>query len=179
MVDNGELERFVDEYGDRAYAFALGLCGNEGDARELVQEAFVRLFDTAAEVDPGQGLESWYLTLLRNLYRDGMRSWYRKNGVSLDAPIADGLTVADALPDEREQAVIERLEKDEQLQWLRRALERLTPELRAVVTMIDIDGLEYEAAAEVLGVPPGTVRSRLNRARATMKRRLMFLEVMP
>jgi RNA polymerase sigma-70 factor (ECF subfamily) len=84
--------------------------------------------------------------------------------------------VADALPDRREPALIERLERQECVDGVRRAVAGLAPELRAVVSLIDIEGMGYDEAAQVLEWPPGTVRSRLFRARAVLRDRLLASE---
>jgi DNA-directed RNA polymerase specialized sigma24 family protein len=65
------------------------------------------------------------------------------------------------------------LEREESVALVRRALKRMAPELRAVLTLIDVEGIEYEAAAEALDWPLGTVRSRLCRARDELRARLM------
>src|ERR1039458_5060143 len=98
MLERDALERFVDEFGDHAYSFAFALCGNETDAKELVQNAFVKIFDKAERFDSSLSLESWYMTVLKNLFLDGTRRWDRKRSVSLDEIGDDGLTVADSLP---------------------------------------------------------------------------------
>jgi RNA polymerase sigma-70 factor (ECF subfamily) len=180
MLERDALERFVDEYGDRAYGFAYGLCGNEADARELAQEAFVKVFEKAELYDESQPLETWFLTVLKNVFRDGLRRWERRSRVSLDAPIGDdGLTVADAVPDAREEALLDRLEREESAERVRRALDALTPDARAIVALIDMEGLGYEEAAEALGLPLGTVRSRIVRARESLRRRLLEMEGKP
>lgn len=180
MLERDALERFVDEYADRAYGFAYGLCGNEPDARELVQEAFVRVFDKADLYDESQSLETWFLTVLKNLFRDSRRRWERKSRVSLDSPLGEsGLTVADALPDTREEALLERLEREENGARVRAALESLGPETRAVLVLVDMEGAGYEEAAAALEVPLGTVRSRLFRGRETLRRHLLEMEGKP
>jgi RNA polymerase sigma-70 factor (ECF subfamily) len=179
MLTRDAFETFVDEYADRAYGFAFGLCGNEPEARELTQEAFVRIFDRAEQYDEGLSLETWFLTVLKNVFRDSLRRMDRRTKVSLDAPIGDdGLTVADAVADENEEALLDRLERLENAERLRKAMEKLSPDARAIVALIDMQGLGYEEAAEALGLPLGTVRSRLNRARDVLKRRLLVMEGM-
>jgi RNA polymerase sigma-70 factor (ECF subfamily) len=177
MLETKDLERFVDRFGDHAYNFAFNLCGNEPEARELVQDAFVKLFDKADQYEPGQSLDSWYMTIMKNIFLDERRRWRWTRTISLDMPIGeDGLTVADALPDRREPALIERLERQECVDGVRRAMAALAPELRAVVSLIDIEGMGYDEAAQVLEWPPGTVRSRLFRARAVLRDRLLASE---
>lgn len=177
MLERDALERFVDDFGDHAYSFAFSLCGNETDAKELVQKAFVKIFDKAGSFDEARSLESWYMTVLKNLFLDGTRSWDRKRGVSLDEPIGnDGLTVADSLAD-GEQSLLDRLERSEESERVHRALSGLAKELRAVLMMIDVNGLGYEEAARALGWPLGTVRSRICRARANLRTRLLEMGV--
>lgn len=178
MIQREDLERFIDDFGDHAYNFARSLCGNEADAAELVQESFVRILDRGDLFDPGQSLESWFMTIMKNIFRDSRRRCERKNGVSLDAPIdEDGLTVADALPDERDEALLDRLEREESVALVQRALEALTPDNRAVLTMVDVNGMGYEEVARVLDWPLNTVRSRVYRARTALRARLLRTEV--
>lgn len=180
MLSATDLEGFVERYSDRAYWYAYGLSGNEPDSRELVQAAFVKLFDSAATYDPGQSsLENWFLTILGNVHKDFLRRAERRHGVSLDLPIrgTEGLTVADALPDKREPALLERLERQEEGARVQAALRELSPALRSVAVLVDMEGLRYEEAAEVIGCPLNTVRSRVARARAELKQRLLEMEV--
>lgn len=179
MLERSALERFVEDYADRAYRFAYGLCGNEADARELTQEAFVRVFDKAALFDESRPFENWFFTVLRNLYYDGTRRWERR-ALPLDAPVGEeGLTVADVLPDAREEALFDRLSREEGRSRLRQVLEGLDAEPRALLLMVDAEGLSYEDAGRVLGCPAGTVRSRLCRARRALRRRLLAMEARP
>jgi RNA polymerase sigma-70 factor (ECF subfamily) len=179
MLETPDLERFVDDYADAAYRFAYALCGNEPDARELVQGAFVRVFDKAALFDGTQSLEAWFKTVLKNMFLDGRRAWDRKHKVSLDAPIGEGLTVADAVADPRDAAVGADLEREETAAGVRAALAGLPAESRAVLTLVDMEGLGYEETARRLGLPLGTVRSRLSRARAALRELALELEVTP
>lgn len=181
MLETTELESFVDRYADKAYAYAYGLCSNEPDARELVQAAFVRVFESASRFDRSQSsLENWYLTILRNVYVDMIRRAERRRGLSLDMPIGDGgLTVADAIADRREQALLDRLEREESGDRVREALRALPPQMRVVVLLIDAEGLGYEEAAKTLDCPLNTVRSRIVRARNFLRERLLDLEAAP
>mgnify|MGYP001601965144 CR=1 FL=1 len=182
MLNIIDFESFVDRYADRAYWYAYGLSNNEPDARELVQAAFVRLFDSAGTYDAGQSsLENWFLTILRNVHLDFVRRVERRRGVSLDMPIlgTDGLTVADALPDRREPALLERLERREDGERVQAALRELSPALRSVAVLVDMEGLGYEEAAKILDCPLNTVRSRIVRARIALRERLLDMEVTP
>jgi RNA polymerase sigma-70 factor (ECF subfamily) len=173
-----DWDALIDASADKAYCFALGLCGNEEDAKELVQDAFVKAMDRIGTHDPSMPFEAWFLTVLKHLYLDGMKRYERRRGQSLDRPIDEtGLTVADGIADIREMSLLDRLEREENSKLVRRAMRGLTPDARAVLLMIDLEGLGYEQAAEAMGCPLNTLRSRIVRARAALKERLLALEV--
>ncbi len=170
-------DALIDAHANKAYCFAMGLCGNEQDARELVQASFVKAMDQIQTHDASQPFEAWFLTILKHLYLDGSKKYDKKYGQSLEEPITEsGLTVADAVADVREQSVLERLEREENSKLVRRAMRALTPDARAVLLMIDLEGMGYEETAEVLGCPLNTVRSRIVRARIALRERLTALE---
>ncbi len=172
-----DWQALIETHADRAYSFALGLTGNEEDAKELVQEGFARAMDRIGTHDASQPFEGWFLTVLKHLYLDGKKRHERRYGVSLDAPLdAEGLTVADARADERDIPVLDGLVREERSRRVRKALKGLGPDARAVLLMIDLDGLGYEEAAQALGCPLNTVRSRIVRARAALRERLAGLE---
>ena len=85
--------------------------------------------------------------------------------------------MADGVADIREMSLLDRLERQESSRLVRRAMRVLTPDARAVLLMIDLEGLGYEEAAAVMGVPLNTLRSRIVRARAALKERLLAMEV--
>lgn len=173
-----DWEALIDANANKAYCFAMGLCGNEEDAKELVQEAFAKAMDRIGTHDASLPFEAWFLTILKHLYLDGMKKYEKRHGQSLDMPInASGLTVADGVADIREMALLDRLEREESSKLVRRAMRALTPDARAVLLMIDLQGLGYEEAAVVMGCPLNTLRSRIVRARAALKERLLALEV--
>lgn len=170
------LERFIKDYSERGYRFAWRLSGNEEDAKELVQEAFLRAIKAWDQYDSSKPLEAWFLTILRHVYVDGVKRYDRRNSVSLDAPLSgemEGMTFADALPDAREEAMLSRLERREASEEVQAVLAGLSLEHRTILTLCDMQGLSYEEICRVLDAPLGTVRSRINRARAAFKRRMM------
>ena len=171
--DQEQMERLVEEHSERGYQFAYGLCGNSEEAKELVQEAFFRVFRSWDRYDPSQPLESWFLTILRNIYVDSVKRYEHRCAVRLDATLRpeaeDGATLAESLADPNEEAVLERLAREGELADVRRALDRLTSEHKAILTLFDVEGLGYGQIAEALDCPLGTVRSWLSRARAALK----------
>jgi RNA polymerase sigma-70 factor (ECF subfamily) len=172
-----KLERFVSEYSERGYQFAYGLCGNAEDAKELVQEAFFRVFRSWDSFDQSQPLDTWFLTILRHVYVDSRKRYERRCGVSLDASAdsgrEDSCSLADVLADPRDEAMLDRLSRDAMAAEVRRAMDGLKADYKAVLNLCDVEGLSYEQICVVMDCPLGTVRSRINRARAALKQALL------
>lgn len=184
MIDRVRLERFVDEFADKAFGFALGLTSDEQQASDLVQDAFVKLFEHAESLDDQGGVDQWVLTVMRRLYLDGLKLMDNRPKLTFDAKVesqfgGEELIVADVLPDEREDALSARLERAETRGHIRRGLNRLSPEHKAVLLMIDLNGMGYEETAKALGAPLNTVRSRIVRAREALREKMLELEVTP
>ena len=170
------MERLVAEHAEHAYHFARQLSGSAEEAKELVQEAYCRAFKGWDSYDPSQPMDKWFLTILRNVYVDGAKSMARRGSVDLDAEMRPGLeevqTFAEGLPD-GEEPVLDRLARESESAGVRRALQGLKAEYQVILTLFDVEGLGYEQIAEVLDCPLGTVRSRLNRARAALRRAVL------
>lgn len=171
-----ELEAFealIDRHGRRIYNIAYRMAGNDADAKDLTQEAFIRIFRAFRRINPDASLESWLYRIVSNLYIDMLRRRPKVRIESLDAPVLTpkGGEVQREVPDERADPAEEVL--NTQLDaGVQRALLALSPDLRAVVVLSDIDGYSYEEIGTMLHVPVGTVKSRLHRARRTLQERL-------
>lgn len=174
-----ELEAFdalVERYGRLIYNIAYRMAGSDADAKDLAQEALLRVFRALRRINPAANLESWLYRIVTNLYIDMLRRRPKVRIESLDVPVATrgGGEVAREVSDERadpEAAVLDAsLDADVQ-----RALMALNPELRAVVVLSDLEGYAYEEIGEMLRIPVGTVKSRLHRARRNLQDRLRHL----
>ncbi len=180
MAESGIMagfEDFVREYGDRAYRCAYRLCGDTEEAKDLVQEAFTRVLGRWDRYDSSQPLDAWFFTILRHVFIDDRRRCGRTRVVSLETRSAaadpeEGATLLQTLAD-GEEAVLERIEREDSAAAVREALKALSREHREVLTLCDMEGCSYEEIAQVLGVAVGTVRSRVSRARDALRRRLM------
>lgn len=168
------IDRFIEEYGQAAFDFAYSLCADVEEAKELVQEAFFRAFRGKEGYDPNRRLEAWFCTILRHLYTDGLRLYETRYTVSLDQAAGDSSPLADRLPGDDQQA-LDILERQETARLVRRAMESLTLEQRAILSLCDLQGLSYDKIGEILDLPPGTVRSRINRSRAALRQKLLRL----
>jgi RNA polymerase sigma-70 factor (ECF subfamily) len=170
--DRSELfAELLGRHGDKAYHFAYRLAGNEQDARDLVQEAFLRAFERIDDYDPQKPFDAWLGTILRNIFIDGVRRLSHKQTVSMDAEPEDGAPLADALSDKGKTA-LDGLATDEADRMVQAALAKVEPEIRTALVLCDMEGLSYEEVAKVMECPIGTVRSRLFRGRAHLRKLL-------
>ena len=165
-------EAIVHRYARHVYNIAYRMTGNDADARDLSQEAFLRVYRALRRVEPDAPLENWLYRIVSNLYIDLLRRRPRARVESLDAPVDTprGELVRE-LPDagSEPEAILERTQFDGAIQ---RALSLLSEELRMVVVLSDVEGFAYEEIATILRVPLGTVKSRLHRARQILQQRL-------
>ena len=161
------LERAIEQYGKATYNFAYRLTGNEADARDLTQDAFVRVFRAWRSFQPGTSFLSWIFRIVTNLYRDELR---RRKGRFLEELPEDN--APQEFAGQRPLAVtpIDDLVDAELGEPLSRALASLSADQRQVIILADIEEYSYQEIAEVMGCSIGTVRSRLHRARALLRR---------
>lgn len=142
----------------RLTRFARALTRNRADADDLVQDTVEKALKAAARFQPGTRLDSWLFRIARNAWIDEARSRRVRAAVASDADPAEAPAA------EGEDAMQARLA----LGAVGRAMEELPDEQREVAALILVDGASYREAAEILGVPQGTVTSRLARARAAL-----------
>jgi RNA polymerase sigma-70 factor (ECF subfamily) len=165
-------EALVAQYSRHVYAVAYRMTGNEADAKDLSQEAFVRVWRALRRIDPGASLEGWLYRIVSNLHIDLVRRRPKVRVQSLDEPIARGEgEMVRERPDpgvDIERAVVDAT-VDRRIQ---QALLGLPPDLRMVVVLADVEGYAYEEIATMLRVPLGTIKSRLHRARRALRDRL-------
>lgn len=167
------LEDFIRDGEGWALEAAYKLAGNREEAKELVQETLFRIVRAWNTYDGAHPLEAWFLVILRNLFYDTRRAYSRKQTFSLDriGENEDGedINLHDTLPS-TEQSAFERMAVAEGRESVKRTLRLLGKDHRNVLKACDMDGMKYREAAARFGVPTGTLRSRLSRARAAFRR---------
>ncbi|MDE2489531.1 MAG: RNA polymerase sigma factor [Elusimicrobia bacterium] len=171
------LKLYLSGQNTEAFGFAYSLCRDEGEARELVQEACYRMLRESERYDRSRPVKSWLFTILRNVFTDTRRRASRRHGLSLDLLSDDGESLLVEVIAGPEEAPPDRLEREETSARLKSAMRRLKADDRRLLTLCDIEGLSYEDAAKLLDVPMGTVRSRLSRARAKLRRLAVAFEL--
>ena len=169
----GAFDEHVVPQIEVLYRVALAMTGQPADAEDLVQDTLVRAFRAIDGFD-GAHPRAWLLTILRNthinrgrrrrpvLFTDGEQAQRSLELVGPSAPAAEDVVVGELF-----EAVVAD------------AWAALPDKHRAVVTLVDIEGLSYQQAADTLGVPRGTVMSRLHRARARIRVRLVTAGFLP
>ncbi len=179
----GDVEAFnrlVLAYQDEVYALAYRMLGDPDAAADAAQETFLSAFRHLRRFRGGS-FRGWLLRIATNACYDELRRRGRRPQVPLtedDEQEADRRPwMADPHPDASPEAALVRQELREALET---CLQRLVPKMRAVLLLVDVHGLDYAEAAAALGLPLGTVKSRLARARAAMRRCLgQFAELLP
>ena len=163
-VDRTQFDQLAIEHLDAVYRMAMHLTRNHADAADLVQETYLRAVKAAGRFEEtGGGIKPWLLTILHNVfYSAGKRK-------SL-GPISVGEIVGEDLgqgaPDEPPPAWdLRSLDWEHVDERLKKAIDDLSPEHREVLLLWGVEGMKYREIAGILGVPIGTVMSRLHRAR--------------
>lgn len=161
-------EEIVEQHSSRVFRLAYRLTGNRHDAEDLTQEVFVRVFKSLSTYRPGT-FEGWLHRITVNMFLDGARRKQRQRTDLLSEEAAERLPGEEPGP---ERAYEFRNLTDD----VQQALSALPPDFRAAVVLCDIEGLSYEEVGEALGIKLGTVRSRIHRARARLRRSLAHRE---
>jgi len=158
----------VRRYQDRLYPTVLRLTGCAEDAHDLLQDAFLKAYEKLGSFHGESSFYTWVYRITVNLALSDRRKRRTTWRLRVDRR-GEPFDTADDVHQTDPSLPLERAERDALIQA---ALNALAPDHRAVVVLKDLDGLRYEEIAETLGVPIGTVRSRLHRARYELRQRL-------
>lgn len=167
-----QLEAFnhlVSRHQNAVYSVALRYMRAPDLADDVTQDTFLRAYRSIDTFNNnnGIGFRSWLLRIAANRALDVLRAQKRRPAGSLDAAIDD--EDSNWSPEDPGETPLEFAERGDLAQHLERALGRLSPDQRIVVILSDIQGHSYDEIAEMIGVAPGTVKSRLHRARARLR----------
>ncbi len=175
--DRHAFDQIVAQYEKVAYNVAYRMTGHHEDAADIGQEAFIRVYQRLGEFRGDSSFETWLRRIVTNACLDELRKRKRQRLVSLDEPMAVddgelGRQFADTGEGPHEAA-----ERNETQRLVQEAITRLDEDYRIVLVLRDIEDLSYEEIASSLRLPLGTVKSRLNRARAALKDILGAMEL--
>jgi RNA polymerase sigma-70 factor (ECF subfamily) len=173
--DDAAWEDLVKTHTRRVYGICYRFTGSDGSAQDLTQEVFLRVFRTLRSFRAGEGS---FVVWLTRPTRNPLIDHYRRNRLERATDsIEDQLPVLEerSTAGSRTDALLAGREAGELLQA---ALQKLSPDLRETVILRDLEEMEYREIALTLGVPEGTVKSRLNRGRAELARILRKQKVL-
>ncbi len=174
--DAAAWEEIVRTYHRRIYNLCYRFAGTADDAQDLTQEVFIKMYRTLGSYDVERGaFVTWLTTMTRNLLVDHFRKTKQDRMTdSLDATTSDH---EDAMPlsekiEDKAQPPDAGVQSRETREAVHAALQKLSPDLREAVILRDLQDLDYREIAQVLRVPEGTVKSRINRGRVELARLL-------
>src|SRR5471032_1489026 len=168
---DAEFEREALPWLDDVYRFALSLTRDEADADDIVQETYLRAYRSWHTFIPGTECRRWLFTICRNVF---LRSRERQRPtVDLEDGEQDAVAAGSVYAAAREKGYDDLYARLDLAPALRDALAELVEPFRSAVILVDVEDMTYETAAQVMGVPIGTVRSRLFRGRRLLQEKLL------
>jgi RNA polymerase sigma-70 factor (ECF subfamily) len=166
--DEGAWRELVSRHTRRVFGVAYRFTGRVDEAEDLTQEVFVKVYQGLDRFREAEGaFPTWLTTVARNQAIDSYRRRRQERRLTADDP-----ALLDAVPAPGGSSPLRALERQERASLVHRTLRALPEELRQPVILCDLEGLAYEEIAEALGLPLGTVKSRINRGRLELAKRL-------
>jgi len=169
--DQAAWEQIVRQHWRKVFNVAYKFVGKHDEAEDLAQEIFLKLFKSLDTFDRRANFQTWLISVSRNLCIDHYRS-VRKERETIDRDVDAG----ELSPASSDTGPYAALEHSDRRQLLRHALDGLAPTLRSAVMLRDIHELSYQEIAERLGLPEGTVKSRINRGRLELARQIRKIQ---
>ena len=170
--DRAAFDELVNQYKNQVVNIAYGMMSDREDALDAAQEVFVRVYRSIGSFKENSSLSTWIYRITANVCNDILRKRQRSgNIISIDSQNDDderGLEIHDVSAAPEELA-----EKNERIRIVRQSISELSEEYREVIVYCDIEGMSYDEIAEILNCPQGTVKSRLNRARNALRKKLL------
>jgi RNA polymerase sigma-70 factor (ECF subfamily) len=168
--DQTAWDAIVRLYWRKVFNVAYKFVGRHDLAEDLTQDIFLKLYRSLNTFDRRANFQTWLISVSRNLCIDHYRS-VRKERETMNRDV----DASELMPASGDASAQTQLEQRDRVTMLRTALNRLPPTLRTAVLMRDIQELAYTEIAEKLGVPEGTVKSRINRGRTELARQIQKL----
>jgi RNA polymerase sigma-70 factor (ECF subfamily) len=179
--DTKAFEELVQQYESKIYALAYRYMGNEDDAYDMSQEAFIKAYRSLRSFKGHSSFGTWLYRVTTNVCLDELRRRKRRIvPLSLDEPLAtrEGDEVDKEIPDNTPTADI-LYEQKEFSQYIQDLLDQLKPDHKTAIVLRDVLDLSYEEISEVLNCSIGTVKSRISRARETLRKKIVERELLP
>jgi RNA polymerase sigma-70 factor (ECF subfamily) len=175
LCKKGDLDAFeelVIKYQKKMLNISFRMIGNYEEACEVVQDAFVSAYKHITDFEGRSGFSTWLCSIVINLSRNRLKQLKAALGrelFSIDDPVATESGFMRIEPASQAPTALEQLEKKQLQEKVEDCISRLDADFRAVLVLRDIQGFSYEEVSGVLNINPGTVKSRLFRARDSMR----------
>ncbi len=169
MGDPSAYNALVRKHEQRAYKFAFRLTRDPEEASDVVAEAFVRVFNALPKFKGQSTFTTWLYRILTNCFLDMKKKDKGKYNLSLDASLQTEENEVQRQLEDTSSSPQEDIERAERERRMQRAVHRLPEYQRALVVMYHAEQMSYDEIAAALDLPVGTVKSRLNRARMTLR----------
>ena len=170
--DRKAFDTLIRNYEKRVYNLAYRLSGHYDEANDISLDAFIRVFQALKLFRGEANFSTWLFRIVTNVYLDRRKRTRNKQHLSLEEYIElEENSVARQVEDPAPTPDM-RAEASERHDILQQAIDKLPDYQRAMIVLYHTEGLSYEEIAEVLALPIGTVKSRLNRARLTLREKL-------
>ncbi|MGH7670592.1 MAG: sigma-70 family RNA polymerase sigma factor [Gemmatimonadaceae bacterium] len=170
-ASDADFEREALPWMDDVYRFALSLTRDPSDADDIVQETYLRAYRSWHTYTPGSDCRRWLFTICRNAF---LRALEREHpAVDLDDVEHDVIGAGEVYATALEEGYADLFGRSDIGPAIERAVAELPEPFRTTLVLVDVQDQSYESASEILGVPIGTVRSRLFRGRRLVQERLL------
>jgi RNA polymerase sigma-70 factor, ECF subfamily len=167
------FEREVLPHLDSIYSMALRLARNREDANDLLQDTILRAYRFFHQFTPGTNCRAWVLTILFNNFRNGYRKSGREQVSPSEAEFTERLEAESLAADQARSDPESLAFANVMAPELTEALDSIPEEFRTALLLVDVEELSYREVSQVLGVPVGTVKSRVSRGRNLMREALL------
>ncbi len=167
--DIESFERLIEKYQVKAYNIALRMMGNEEDAKDTLQDAWIKIYKSLKNFRQDSSFYTWVYRIVTNTCHDALKKRHRINQVTSLTDYSNSLE--GEINDIKDEVHIpERIfENKEYTQLLLEALDKLSIDHKQIIILRDVQGFSYEEISQIMACSEGTVKSRLSRARIKLK----------
>ena len=158
------IDKYINQYGKRLYGLCLTLCANSTEAEDLYQDTWIKALENISRYDKTKEFEPWLTRICVNTYRNIFRRFTRSPFWDKFSSVEEKEAVINAIPTETVEDYNE----------LHEAINRLPEKFKITIILFYFKDLDINATAQALGIPPGTVKSRLSKSKKLLREALKY-----